>query len=176
MIWSDDCPCQRGTRTLSDIERDVCDVPDKFPVSIEMAAVEPLCFPVVVQTRPQVDCDPDLPLPVDKGQESLVEDSLDVAISGRESTVKISDVSRDICVVPDQFPVPDMVALTRSQAGCAPVFTWPVNDDMISQVGVGPDLLPGRVMKMVEPDVESGDQVLLEVVPNVDRDGCPTGN
>ena len=51
-----------------------------------------------------------------------------------------------------------MVALTRSQAGCAPVFTWPVNDDMISQVGVGPDLLSGRVMKMVDPGVESDDQ------------------
>ena len=27
-------------------------------------------------------------------------------------------------------------------------------------------------MNMVDPDVESGDQVLLEVVPDVDRDGC----
>ena len=31
---------------------------------IEVAAVEPSCFPVAVQTRPQVGCDPDLPLPV----------------------------------------------------------------------------------------------------------------
>ena len=64
--------------------------------------------------------------------------------------------------------------LTRPQAGGAPVFTWPVNDDMISQDGVGPDLLSGRVMKMVDPDVESGDQVLLQLVRDVNRDGCHT--
>ena len=61
-----------------------------------------------------------------------------------------------------------VVTLMRSQAGCAPVFTWPVNDDMISH------LLSGRVMKKVDPDVASGDQVLLQVVPDVDRDGCHT--
>ena len=38
---------------LSDIEPDVCDVPDEFPVPMETAAVESLCFPVVVQTIPQ---------------------------------------------------------------------------------------------------------------------------
>ena len=41
-------------------------------------------------------------------------------------------------------------------------------DDINSQVGVVPDMLSGRVM-------ESSTQVLLEVVPFVDRDGCPTG-
>ena len=82
----------------SDVERDVCDVPDEFPVGIDKTAVELLCLPVVVQTRPQVGCDPDLPLPV-------VEDGPDVIFSGRKLNVKISDVSRGICVVPDQFPV-----------------------------------------------------------------------
>ena len=67
-------PRPEGDEDLSDIEQDVCDVPDEFPVVMEMTAVEPLCFPVVVQTRPQVGCDPDLLLPVYKGQESLVED------------------------------------------------------------------------------------------------------
>ena len=38
-----------GDEDLSDIEH-VCDVPDEFPVGIEVAAVEPLWFPVVVQT------------------------------------------------------------------------------------------------------------------------------
>ena len=47
-----------------DVERDVCDVPDEFPVGIDKAVVEPLCLPEVVLTRPQVGCDPDLPLPV----------------------------------------------------------------------------------------------------------------
>ena len=37
------------------------------------------------------------------------------------------------------------VAPTRSQAGCPPVVTCPVNDDMISQVRVGPDILSERV-------------------------------
>ena len=43
---------------LSDIEPDVCDVPDEFPVPMETTAVESLCFPVVVQMRPQRGCDP----------------------------------------------------------------------------------------------------------------------
>ena len=223
---------------MSDIEQDVCDVPDAFPISIEMAAVESLCFPVVVQTRPQGGCDPvlplpvckgqdflvengpdiivsgresiitesdvsceicmvsdqllvvvpklaavplavsvvaqtrprvgcgpDLPLPVDKGMVSLGNEGLDVIISGRESTVMISDVSCDICVEPDQLPVVvskkaveplalPMVTLTRSQVGCTPIVAWPANDDAILQVGVDPDLLSGRVMKSVDPDIE----------------------
>ena len=61
---------------------------------------------------------------MDEGQESLDDDGLDVFFSGRESTVKISDVSHDICVEPDQCPLAlSVVALTRSRAGCAPVFT-----------------------------------------------------
>ena len=45
---------------------------------------------------------------------------------------------------------------------------------MILQVGVGPDRSSGRVMKVVDPHVERGDQVLLKVVPDVDWDTCPT--
>ena len=76
----------------SDVERDVCDVPDEFPVGIDQTAVEPLCLSVVIQTRPQFGCDPDLPLPVDKGKESLVEDGPDVIFSGGKLNVKISVV------------------------------------------------------------------------------------
>ena len=36
-------------------------------------------------------------------------------------------------------------------------------------------MLSRRVMEMVDPDVESSNQLLLEVVPFVDRDGCTTG-
>ena len=97
----------------------------------------------------------------------------------------ISDVSRDICVEPDQLPVVvskeaveplalPVVALMRSQVGCTPVATWPANDDMILQVGVDPNLLSGRVMNSVDPDVESGHQVLLKVVSDVDWDACHT--
>ena len=37
--------------SLSDIVPDVCDVPDEFLVDME-TAMQSLCFPVVVQTRP----------------------------------------------------------------------------------------------------------------------------
>ena len=170
----------------ADVEQDVCHVPDEFPVGIDKAAVEPLCLPVVVQTRPQVGCDPDLPLPVDKGKESLVADGPDVIVSGRMLNVKISDVSRGICAVPDQFLVVvpktaveplvlPVVVMTRSQAGCAPALTLPVDEEKNSQVEVGPDMLSGRVMDMGDPDVECSNQVLLDVVPFVDGDGCPAG-
>ena len=163
----------------SNVSREICVVPDQCPVVVPKMAAEPLVLPVVVQTRPQVGCGPDLPLPVDEGKASLVVDGLDVIFSGRKSNVKGSDVSSDICVVPDLFPVVmpkkaaeplvlPVVALTRSQAGGAPALTLLVNHDINSQVGVVPDMLSGRVM-------ESSTQVLLEVVPFVDRDGCPTG-
>ena len=155
------------------------EVPDEFPVGINKAVVEPLCLPEVVLTRPQVGCDPDLPLPVGTGKVSLVEDGPDVIVSGRKSNVGRSDVSREICVVPDQCPVVvpmlaaeplvlPVVALTRSQAGGAPALTLAVIDDINSQVGVVQDMLSGCVL-------ECNIQVLLEVVPFVDRDGCPTG-
>ena len=44
-------------------------------------------------------------LPVDMSIEPLDDDGPDVIIFGRESTVMKSDVSRDICVEPDQLPV-----------------------------------------------------------------------
>ena len=52
---------------LSDIEPDICDVPDVFPVRGETAAVEPLCFPVVVPTEPQGGCDPVVSFPRYRG-------------------------------------------------------------------------------------------------------------
>ena len=39
------------------------------------------------------------------GGENRPEDSQDVILSGRESTVRMSDVNRDICVDPKLFPV-----------------------------------------------------------------------
>ena len=98
-------PRPEGDEELSDIEQDVCDVPDEFPVSMETATVESLCFTLVLQTTPQEGCDPVLPLPVCKGQEFLVEDGPDVIVSGRESIITESDVSCEICVASDQCPV-----------------------------------------------------------------------
>ena len=67
-----------------------------------------------------------------------------------------------------------VIVMTRSQAGCAPALTLPVDEGKNSQVEDGPDMLSGRVMDMGDPDVERSNQVLLEVVPFVDGDGCPT--
>ena len=61
-----------------------------------------------------------------------------------------------------------------SQVGYTPVVTWPAHDDMISQVEVDQDLLSGRIMKAVDPDEETCDQVSLVAVPAVDRDACHT--
>ena len=82
-------------------------------------------------------CDLDLPLPVDKGKESLDDDGPDIIFSGRKSNVKRSDVSCDICVVPDQFPVVvpklaaeplvlPVVVPTRPQVGSGPDLSLPV--------------------------------------------------
>ena len=67
-----------------------------------------------------------------------------------------------------------MVALTRSLVGCTPVVAGPAHDDMISRVEVDQDPLSGRIMKSVDPDEESGEQVSLMAVPAVDRDACHT--
>ena len=159
---------------------------DQLPVVVPKSAAVPLAFSVVAQTRPRGGGGSNLLLPVDMSIESLDDDDgPDVIISGRESTVMILEVSRDISMEPDQRPVVvskeaveplglPVVALTRSQVGCTPVVAWPAHDDMISQVEVDQDLLSGRIMKSVDPDEESGDQVLLVVVPVVDRDACHT--
>ena len=115
---------------------------DEFPVSVNMTAVEPLGLPVVVQTRPQVSCDPNLTLPVEEGKDSQL-------------NVEIADVSREICVVPDEFPVfvatmavqplvLPVVVMMRPQAGCEPVLTLTVDEEKNSQVEDGSDMLSGR--------------------------------
>ena len=140
----------------SDVRCEICVVSDQFLVVEPKLAAVPLAVSVIAQTRPWVGCGPDLPLPVDKGMVSLDEDGL------VWSTVRIADVSRGICVELDQLPVViskeaveplalPVVALTRSQVGCASIVAWPANDDTISQVGI-------------DPDVESGDQMSLHVV------------
>ena len=104
--------------SLSDIEPYVCD----FPVRMETAAVEPLCFPVVVPTRSQGGCDPVFSLP----RYRWGGDKREVIVSGRESTVQMLDVNCGICMEPDFLPVVistddvdpmavPMVALTRSR-------------------------------------------------------------
>ena len=100
---------------------------------VELPAVS-----VVAQTRPRVGRGPDLPLLVDEGREPLPEDGLDVILSGQESTVGMSDVSRGNCMEPDLLPVVmstddveplavPVVALTRSRVEGPLVGARPVN-------------------------------------------------
>ena len=102
--------------------------------------MESLCFPVVIQTRQQGGCDPVLPLPVCKEQDFLAVDGSDVIVSGRASILEKSDVSCEICVVADQFPlvVPKLVvvplavsvvAQTRPWVGCDPDLPLPLPVD-----------------------------------------------
>ena len=101
---------------------------DQLPIVVPKLAAVPLAVSVVVQTRPRVGWSPDLPLPVDEGRECLQKDGLDVILSARESTVRMSKVSSGICVEPDLLPVVmstdvmeplavPVVALTRSLVG-----------------------------------------------------------
>ena len=115
-----------------------------------------------------------LPLLVDEGRESLPVDGLDVIISG-------STVSRGICMELDlllvvmctddvePLAVP-VVVLTRSRVEGSLVVARPVNVDAISLAVVYPDLLSGRVMKSVDPDVRSGDPMSLKTISGVDGD------
>ena len=151
---------------LSDIEPDVCDVQDQFPVSMETAAVEPLCFPVVVQTRPQGGCDPVLPLPMCKGQDFMAEDGPDaIVFPGRESIITESDVSSEIFVVSNQLPVVEprlaavplaisVVAQTRPQVGCGPDLPLPVDKGMVTLDDDGLDvIISGRESTVMISDV-----------------------
>ena len=163
----------------SDVERDVCDVPDESPVGIDKAAVAPLCLTEVVLTTPQVGCDPDLPLLVDTGEVSLVEDGPDVIVSGWKSNVGRTDVSREICVVPDQGPVvvPKMAAKplvlpvvvqTGPQVGCGPDLPVPGDERKGSLVIDGLDvILSGRKSPVKESDVSSDICVVPDLFPVV---------
>ena len=174
---------RESTVRMSDVSSEICVVSDQFPVVMPMLDAVPLAVFVVTQTRPRVGRGPDLPLLVDEGRESLPEDGLDVILSGRESTVRMSDVSRGICVEPDLLPVVmsadvveplavPVVTLTRSRVDGPLVVAQPVNVDAISRAVVYPDLLSGQVMKSVDPDVRSGDPMSLKTIPGADGVDC----
>ena len=154
---------------MSDVSRDICMEPDLLPVVMSTDDVEPLAMPVVTLTRSQVERPLVVAWPVDD------------VLSGRESNIGMSDVSRDICMEPDLLPVVmstddveplavPVVALMRPQVEGPLDVAWPVNEDAISRAAVYPDLLSGRVMKSVDPDVRSGDPLSLKTIPGVDGD------
>ena len=167
--------------TDPDVRGEICVRLDQLPFVGPRSAAVPLAVSVVAQTRPRGGDGSNLLLLVDMCIEPLDDDGPDVIISGRESTVVILDVSRDISVEPDQRPVgvsKEAVAPLGlpgvALVGYTPIVKWPAHDDMISQVEVDQDLLSGRIMKAVDTDEESGDQVSLVAVPAVDRDACHT--
>ena len=61
-----------------------------------------------------------------------------------------------------------VVVLTRSRGEGPLVVARPVNVDAISRAAVYSDLLSGGVIKLVDPDVGSGDPMLLKTIPGVD--------
>ena len=142
---------------MLDVNRGICMEPDFLPVVMSTDDVEPLAVPVVVQTRPRVGRGPDLPLQVDEVRESLPDYGLDVIISGRESTVVMPTDDVGTLAVP-------VVALTRSRVEGPLVVARHVNVDAISRAAVYPDLLSGGVMKLVDPDVGSGDPMSLKTI------------
>ena len=84
---------------------------------------------------------------MDEVRESPPEDGLDIILSGRESTVGMSDVSSGICMEPDLLPVVmstndveppavSMVAQTRPRVGRGP--------DLPLLVDEGRESLPER--------------------------------
>ena len=123
-------------------------VPGEFPVVVDKTAVEPLFLPVVIKTRPQVDCDPDLTLSVDEEKDSQVEDGPDV-LSGRVMDMGDPDVGRNIQVLMDVGPM------------------------MIDGSDTDPLSLP--VVANTEKQVDVRWEATLEVVPFVVGDVCPMG-
>ena len=163
--------------SLADIESDVCDVPDVFPVRRGMADVELLCFPGVVQTRPQGGCDPVLPLPGSRGRNFLGVDDPEGLVSGRESILAESDVSIALCVVSDQLPVImpklaavplaiSVVAQTRPRVGQGPDLPLPVDEGRESLPEDGLDvILSGRESTVRMSNVSCGICVEPDLLP-----------
>ena len=83
---------------VTDISQDIRVLSDAFPVMSNKKAAVPMPLYVVVGTEPQVDCDPD------------------ALLSRLDMEVAIMDISKDIRVLPDVFPVmfDEKTAMTRS--------------------------------------------------------------
>ena len=147
-------PGQEMDMEIPDVNQDICVLPDEFPVVVDRTAVEPLFLPVVVETRPQVGCDPDL---------NLSERYVEVDI---------------YCGYQMGYP---KFARRGSGNGCemaAVPMTLPVDEEPDSQVEEGPDVVwTGRDMDMGDPDVDRNIHVLtdVEVVPFVIGGSCPMG-
>ena len=81
--------------------------------------MEPLCLPVVVQTRPQVGCDTDLPLPVYKGKESTLPDhfqGLQDQTSQEFDGSQRGQLASTLLQFVDLFPVPGSALIGHTDA------------------------------------------------------------
>ena len=76
-------------------------MPDCVPAVMPMLAAAPQDASEVAQTRPRGDCSMKLLLPVDGSMEPLDDDTPEVSSSGREPATESSEVSTDVCVLPD---------------------------------------------------------------------------
>ena len=72
---------------VTDLTQNISVLADVFPVMVDETAAVPMHLPMVVETGPQVDYDPDR------------------VLSGRDIEVKVTDITQDIRVLPDVFPV-----------------------------------------------------------------------
>ena len=140
------------------------DMPDEFPVEMEATAVESLCSPVVVQTRPQGGCDPVVPLRMCQGHDFIKKISPEVVVSGRESIISVPDVCDEICVMPDQLPVvpksaavplaASVVAQTRPRGGGGSNLLLPVDMSIEPLDDDGLDvIISGRESTVMKSDV-----------------------
>ena len=126
---------------VMDVGRDFRVLPDVLPVVVDETAVEPLSLPVVLETGPQVGCEPDLSLSV-----------LNVEVD-------IADIGRDIRNLPDVFPV------MFDKTAAVPT-TVPVGMEMGPPVDEGPDVvLTRRDMEVGDIDVDRDIRVLTDVCP-----------
>ena len=73
--------------TVTDLTQDIRVLPDVFPVLFDETAAAPIPLPVVVETGPQVGYDPN------------------ILLSGRVIEVGVTNITQDIQVLPDVFPV-----------------------------------------------------------------------
>ena len=135
---------------IPDVGGDICVVPDEFPLVVDKTAEELLSSPLVIQTGPQVGCDPDL------------------CLSKRNTEVDIVDIRRDIRKLSGVCPV-------MFDETAAVTMTLPVKVEMGSQVQEDPDVVwTERIMDLSNLDVSRDIQVLTDVDLLI-IDGSDTG-
>ena len=107
---------------IPDVDRDICVLPDEVPVVVDKTVVEPLSLPVVVKTRPQVGCDPDLYL-----SERYVEvDIVDTRRDIRNLPGVVLAMFDGMAAIPITLPVDErrIHRLRRVRTWCGPDRTW----------------------------------------------------